>query len=580
MADNVTLDPGSGGAVIAADDIGPGVWYQRVKINHGADGSATDVSAASPLPVIGGSNSGVDIGDVTVNNGVGAAAVPIQDGGNSITVDGSVTVSGTVTADLGATDNAVLDDIAAKLGTIDADTSALAGAISGTEVQVDIVSLPAVDTELTTADLDTGGGTDTRAVVGLVGSASGGGALIPGSATDGLLVNLGTNNDVTVTGTVTANLSATDNAVLDTIDAVLDTINAKLVTGTVIGDVNLGATDNAVLDAIAASVAAIDTDATTIIGHVDGLEGLLTTIDADTSTLAAVDFATGADVASLGVTGGGVEATALRVTIASDSTGTLSVDDGGGALTVDGTVTANLSATDNAVLDDIAAKLATIDADTGTLAVVGSGVEATALRVTIASDSTGVLSVDDNGASLTVDNAGLTALNGAIAGTEVQVDVVAALPAGTNAIGKLAANSGVDIGDVDVTSIAAGTNVIGAVREVSGLMIENAVSVTVKYAAIDVASSGDNTIVAAVSGKKIRVLSLFLVAAGTVNVRFENGAGGTALTGQMNLIANTGFVLPHNPHGWFQAGTDNTLLNLELSAAVSVDGALTYIEAE
>ena len=38
-----------------------------------------------------------------------------------------------------------------------------------------------------------------------------------------------------------------------------------------------------------------------------------------------------------------------------------------------------------------------------------------------------------------------------------------ALPAGTNAIGKLAANSGVDIGDVDVTSIAAGTNAIGNV---------------------------------------------------------------------------------------------------------------------
>lgn len=38
-----------------------------------------------------------------------------------------------------------------------------------------------------------------------------------------------------------------------------------------------------------------------------------------------------------------------------------------------------------------------------------------------------------------------------------------ALPAGTNAIGKLAANSGVDIGDVDVASIAAGTNTIGDV---------------------------------------------------------------------------------------------------------------------
>lgn len=53
---------------------------------------------------------------------------------------------------------------------------------------------------------------------------------------------------------------------------------------------------------------------------------------------------------------------------------------------------------------------------------------------------------------------------GAVAGTEMQVDVVGALPAGTNAIGKLAANSGVDIGDVDVTSIPgiAGTVAAGA----------------------------------------------------------------------------------------------------------------------
>ena len=42
---------------------------------------------------------------------------------------------------------------------------------------------------------------------------------------------------------------------------------------------------------------------------------------------------------------------------------------------------------------------------------------------------------------------------GAVAGTEMQVDIVAALPAGANAIGKLAANTGVDIGDVDVLTI-------------------------------------------------------------------------------------------------------------------------------
>lgn len=49
MADNLTVTPGSG-ASIAFDDIS-GVLSQRVKVQHGADGSATDVSTASPLPV-------------------------------------------------------------------------------------------------------------------------------------------------------------------------------------------------------------------------------------------------------------------------------------------------------------------------------------------------------------------------------------------------------------------------------------------------------------------------------------------------------------------------------------------------
>jgi hypothetical protein len=49
MADNVNITPGSG-ATVAADDIG-GVLYQRVKVSHGADGSATDTSVSNPLPI-------------------------------------------------------------------------------------------------------------------------------------------------------------------------------------------------------------------------------------------------------------------------------------------------------------------------------------------------------------------------------------------------------------------------------------------------------------------------------------------------------------------------------------------------
>jgi hypothetical protein len=103
-----------------------------------------------------------------------------------------------------------------------------------------------------------------------------------------------------------------------------------------------------------------------------------------------------------------------------------------------------------------------------------------------------------------------------------------------------------------------------------------------QYAKIDAATSGDNTLVAATSGKKIRVLSLFLVPAGTVTARFESGASGTALTGQMVLpvegqhYATPALTLPFNPEGWFQTAASQ-LLNLELSGAVSVDGALTYV---
>ena len=46
------------------------------------------------------------------------------------------------------------------------------------------------------------------------------------------------------------------------------------------------------------------------------------------------------------------------------------------------------------------------DAKTAADVPAGGGTEATALRVTIASDSTGVVSIDDNGAALTVDNGG------------------------------------------------------------------------------------------------------------------------------------------------------------------------------
>lgn len=107
----------------------------------------------------------------------------------------------------------------------------------------------------------------------------------------------------------------------------------------------------------------------------------------------------------------------------------------------------------------------------------------------------------------------------------------------------------------------------------------------VKQVAV-VAESTDNTLVAAVTDNKIRVLQCILQVTGSCLLRFESGTGGTALTGQMPVVAgaitavlsgsNGYFILPYSPIGWFQTAS-NQLLNLELSTS-SAYGTLSYRE--
>ena len=65
------------------------------------------------------------------------------------------------------------------------------------------------------------------------------------------------------------------------------------------------------------------------------------------------------------------------------------------------------------------------------------------------SGSRGLVTEDNSAAIKTA----IEILDNAISGNEMQVDIVGALPTGSNAIGKLAANSGVDIGDVTLTPV-------------------------------------------------------------------------------------------------------------------------------
>lgn len=313
----------------------------------------------------------------------------------------------------------------------------------------------------------------------------------------------------------------------------------------------------------------IDTDAnaklTTITGHVDGIEGLLTTIDGDTSTLA-----------------GAVAGTEMQVDIV-----TSALPSGAATSAKQDTEITSLQLIDDIVyVDD-----ADWTDDTSKHALVGGVYQSAPHTVTdgdvtpfltdvngrlvvAATDNGGTLSIDDGGGAITVDgtvavtNAGLTALNGAISGSEVQVDVVGALPAGTNAIGKLAANSGVDIGDVDVTSLpalATGTNYIG---KISPPDVD--VTTHTNYAKKYYTNAGavtDGIVWSPAAGKRWHVVSMFInvSAAATVTLEDDLAAGDSAVM-KMELAANSGTVINFGEKYPLASGEDAADLLVTTSA--------------
>lgn len=96
-----------------------------------------------------------------------------------------------------------------------------------------------------------------------------------------------------------------------------------------------------------------------------------------------------------------------------------------------------------------------------------------------------------------------------------------------------------------------------------------------KYALISSAASGDNSLVALVASKKIRVLSYVIVADAGVVAKFRSAT--TDITGAMALSANGGVSAGFNPYGHFETAA-GVALNLNLGAAIGVRGHLTYLE--
>ena len=331
-----------------------------------------------------------------------------------------------------------------------------------------------------------------------------------------------------VSGTVTANLSATDNAVLDTISTAVVATQAA-VEGTLTVTGGGGGTeyteDVATANPIVGTATLVERDdalstVTPIEGDWLGLrgtaEGALWTQDFNSDAVqTAIEAVQTAVEGTLTVTGGG-----------------------GGTEYTEDVATANPQVGTATLMerDDVLSTVTPVEAD----------------WIGLRGNARGALWVEADPATVIATVGSVTAITNA-------------LPAGTNAIGKLAANSGVDIGDVDVSSLPASIDGPGAPTIDS-----------YSYLAINLNAAANQVLVSSALNKQIWVygVSFTCSAAGTVSFQDEDD---TALTGIMDFAANSGMA--RNPSGNFampiwKLATDKDLEVDVVTAAI--DGDLQY----
>ena len=343
-------------------------------------------TSANSLPVVLASDQ--DTLDVSVTN----ASIQISDGGNSITVDGAVDINQPSGASFRVQISDGTSDVPIDAAHSDAETN--------TENHIDVGA----------KGLFFNGNTWDR---------------VRGDVSNGMLVNLGTNNDVTVSGTVTANAGT-------------GTMNVS------VQNASIPITDNGGSLTVDGTVAATQSgtwNITNISGTVSLPTGAATSANQTTEITAlqlldnVVNTAGSAAVTSLYQVGG-TDGTNARI-LSTNASGHLNIADGGNSITVDGTVAATQSGTWNITNITGTVSLPTGAATETTLSSLNTKVPAnlTVSATRLLVDGSGVtqpisgtVTVQDGGNSITVD--------GTVAATQSGTWNVG-LNAGSNAIGSI-----------------------------------------------------------------------------------------------------------------------------------------------
>jgi hypothetical protein len=99
--------------------------------------------------------------------------------------------------------------------------------------------------------------------------------------------------------------------------------------------------------------------------------------------------------------------------------------------------------------------------------------------------------------------------------------------------------------------------------------------VSVLQAHINTAVADTTQLVAAVTGKKIRVTAVTVICAGAQTITFKSAA--TALGGAYSFAANGGMDVDRTPPNWFLETSAGEALNYTTTQAVQTSGSINYV---
>lgn len=544
MADDVTANPGTGGAVLATDDVG-GRHFARIKIVEGADGvNDGDISASNPLPVELRTPAGDSAMD-DANNAVNAVVVAALPAGTAA-IGKLAANSGVNIGDVGISAIAsgvnVIGRLAANSGFNIGDVR-LTGAVTpngdqliddtNDAVRVNVVT-GAAGTSMTDDAAFTPGSTSVVPVAGTYRSSrdsvddNDAGALAM-TQKRGLYTTLETPNG--------------DSAMDDTNDAVkIVQTSGALLLATVASGTNvfgrLAANSGVNIGDVGISAIASGNN---VIGKVAGNSG---TVIGDVNVAM---IASGVNIIGRLAANSGFNIGDVRLTGAVTPAGDQIIDDTNDALRVN--VVAG-AAGGTAMTDDAAFTpgSTSVTPVAGTYRSTRDSLDDNDAGAVAITQKRGLYTSPEspNGDSLvddTNDALRITQQSGSL--------LLATVASGTNVFGRLAANSGVNIGDVGISAIASGNNVIGKIAGNSGTTIGDVNVLTI--------ASGGNIIGRLAANSGFNIGDIRLTGAVTpngdqivddtndairVNVVAGAAAGGTSMTDDAAFTPGSTAVTP------------------------------------